>query len=284
MGSAVEIKKETDQSSLDSRGIANQKWSVACSAITFCLTLIVVIAHLSPLGAVFIVDTKVEGALIIILTAFWAATVAIVSDSANGLAVDSTGRVDNGNLYYFSWAGFVTSVVLCVSFLRGVYGVDVAGEIKSRSARLTTWSALLAASLVVMGSSSNIFDQKCSGIEPDATYCNRTKYGIALGAIVTAMSLAVVGIKIATSVAPFMVESVMALISTIMYAFGVAYLTSAKGPGAPLGNLYYFTWISFMSGFLLTASCVEDYNVGTSAGDDEEDDGEIQVESLDDTI
>lgn len=289
MASAVEEKNQDQGGELDSRGLANQKWAIACSAITFSLTLLMVLGHLFSMGAVIVVGTKIEGALCIILTAFWAATVAIVSDSSNFLAVDADGQVSNGNLYYFSWAGFVTAIVLCVSYLRVVFDVDVAGEMKSRAARLTTWSALLASSLIVMGTSANVLDQKCNGddaIENDV-YCARTKFAVSIGAIVTALSLGVVGMKIITSSAPFMVEVIFSIIATALYAFGVAFITSAKGPGAPLGNLYYFTWISFMASFLLTASCVEDYNTGgapaaNAAGEGQDD--EVQVESLDDTI
>jgi len=290
MGSAVEEKNQDRAAGeLDSRGLTNQKWAIACSAVTFSLTLLMVLGHLFSMGAAIVVGTKIEGALCIILTAFWGATVAIVSDSSNFLAVDSEGRVFNGNLYYFSWAGFVTAIVISISYLRVAFNVDVAGEMKSRAARLTTWSALLASSLIVMGTSANVLDQKCHG--NDATgnddYCARTKFAVSIGAIVAALSLGVVGMKITTSSAPFMVEVIFSIIATANYSFGVAFITSAKGPGAPLGNLYYFTWISFMASFFLTASCVEDYNKGGAAaanGAGEGQDDEVQVESLDDTI
>lgn len=35
--------------------------------------------------------------------------------------------------------------------------------------------------------------------------------------------------------------------------------------GAPLGNLYYFTWASFLVSFLLFTSCFEDYNAAATA-------------------
>ena len=167
-----------------------------------------VLAQLHPVSSLFVVGTKIEGVLIIILDAFWAATVAVVSDARHGLAVNESGAVENGNLYYFSWAGFVCAVMLSVSYLRGVFGVDVAGEMQGRSARLTTWSALLASSLIIMGACANIFDQECSPQVASDTYCARTKYGIALGAIATIMSLGIVGVKIATTAAPFVVEGV----------------------------------------------------------------------------
>lgn len=246
-------------------------------------------AQLHPVGNLFVAGTRLEGIIALVLTVFWAVTVAVISDPGNGLAVDSAGGVANGNLYYFSWAGFVTAVMLIVSYLRSAFGVDMGSEMQQRGARLTAWSALLAAALVVMGSSSRIFDQDCNPNRnfSDA-YCTRTKYGIALGAITTAFSLAIVGMKLATSSAPFMAESVFSIILTIMNALGVALLTSTKGPAAPLGNLYYFSWISVLCAGMVLASCVEDWKSGKASGEGGEDsentNGEIQVESLDETI
>jgi hypothetical protein len=268
---------------------------IACSAITFSITAIITILHMLPTFAHFIVNTKIEGVIIIILAVCWAATVSIVSNANSGLAVDnsSNNTVQNGNLYYFSWAGFVTAILLLVAYLRGVFGVDVAGEIRNRSTRLTLWAGMLACALVVMGSSANVFDKQCAPqVETDA-FCKRTKYGISVGAISTVFALAVVGMKMMTTVAPFMVEAGMSVFLAIMNGFGVAFITSAKGPGSPIGNLYYFTWLSFLSSFMLVASCYEDYyKTGSDTGAEENGDehdlemkesGDIAVESIEDT-
>ena len=169
--------------------------------------------------------------------------------------------------------------MLVVAYLRGVFGVDLAGEIKNRAARLTIWSGLLACQLVVMGASANVFDKNCDEEEDSLAFCKRTKYGIALGAIGTALSLAVVGMKMITTIAPFVVEGAIALFLCIMNGFGVALLTSAKGPGSPIGNLYYFTWLSFLCNFMLVASVYEDYrNIG--AADSKEDDSGVEVQDM----
>jgi hypothetical protein len=263
----------------------NAKWAVTCSAITFAVTGIVVLMHLSPLSSPYIVDTRTEGVICIILMAFWAGTVSVVSNASTGLAVDSgmDNTIVNGNLYYFSWAGFVTAVMLFVAYLRSVFGVDLAGEIKNRAARLTLWSGLLACQLVVMGSSANVFDKDCTPqLESDA-YCRRTKYGISLGAIGTFLALCVVGMKMVTAVAPFVVEGMLAIFLCVMNGFGVAFITSAKGPGSPIGNLYYFTWLSFLCSFMLIASCYEDYrNVGVpDETEEDKDNGDVPVEPID---
>ena len=146
--------------------------------------------HLIPLASIFVVGTKIEGSLIFVLTLFWAATVSVISDARHGLAVNDQGVVANGNLYYFTWAGFVCAIMMCVSYLRAAFGVDVVGEVRSRSARLTAWSALLACQLIVMGTCANIFDQDCSPRENKAEeFCARTKFGLAIGTIGVALSL-----------------------------------------------------------------------------------------------
>lgn len=265
---------------------SNAKWAVTCSAITFAVTGVVVLLHLSPVLSGYIVNTRAEGAISLILAAFWAATVSVVSNASTGLAVNSEldNTIVNGNLYYFSWAGFVTSIMLCVAYLRAVFGVDLAGEIKNRAARLTLWSGLLACQLVVMGASANVFDKSCSSQVESETFCKRTKYGIALGAIGTIFALGVVGMKMITSIAPFVVEGVLAIFLCIMNGFGVAFLTSAQGPGSPIGNLYYFSWLSFLCNFMLVASVYEDYtNLGVAdKKEDGDGNGDVEVETMED--
>jgi len=180
-------------------------------------------------------------------------------------------------------AGFVTSVMLVIAYLRAVFGVDLAGEIKNRAARLTVWSALLACQLVVLGSSANAFDTKCDEQVEDIIYCRRAKYGISVGAIGTAMSLGVVGMKMVTALAPFVVESAIAVFLCIMNGFGVALLTSAKGPGSPIGNLYYFTWLSFITNVMIVANVYDDYR-NAGAAPQTTQDGDVEVENMDQGI
>ena len=60
--------------------------------------------HLAPVYSTLIIGSKIEGLIILILTAFWAATVSIVTNTNNdlGAVMSDTNQVSNGNLYYFS--------------------------------------------------------------------------------------------------------------------------------------------------------------------------------------
>ena len=98
MISAVGVKKTREDTD------SNAKWAVTCSVITFVVTGVVVVLHLIPAFASFIVDTKIEGFLTFMLAVFWGSTVAVVSNASTGLAVNSEldNTIVNGNLYYFS--------------------------------------------------------------------------------------------------------------------------------------------------------------------------------------
>jgi hypothetical protein len=269
--------------------------------VTFAVTVLIVAAHLNAIASTLIVSTKMEGVVIIILTAFWAATVSIVTNASNGLGVseDATNQVLNGNLYYFSWAGFVTSIILLVNYLRSAFGVDLVGEVRNRSARLTLWAAMLASALVVLGSSARVLNEDCKPNENFTdSYCTRSKFSLSLGCIGLVFGLVVVGMKMLTASDPFMVEFAISIILAAMNAFGVAYITSAKGPGSAIGNLYYFTWISFLLSAFLTVDCFNQFTGGglvestastangngNDTGNGNVDDKDIEVETFDDQI
>jgi len=214
---------------------------------------------MSAITSIFIVNTRLEGTSIFILIAFWAANTSVVSNGENGLAVNETGAVVYGNLYYFTWGGFVCSITLLVSYLRSVYYIDVREELRLRSARLNFWTALLVFCLVMMGSSATIYDQYCSG-NMGSSFCARTTLAVTIGAIGSVLSLVMIGIKIGSAMVPFWIEASFSALLFCGFSFGVAFITSEKGPGAPLGNLYYSTWAAFACTFLIGSSVFEEHD------------------------
>jgi hypothetical protein len=77
-----------------------------------------------------------------------------------------------------------------------------------------------------------------------------------------------------------MLEIIFSILLVVLNAFGVAYLTSAKGPGSGLGNLYYFSWGSLLSSVMLGVSVVEQHQLAKTTPQNVES-GEIHVEPLD---
>lgn len=258
----------------------------------------VVIVHFIPTAAVLFVGTQIEGAIIVVLVAFWTAIVAIITDASNGLVSpdDGASAIQNANLYYFGWAGFFTAVMLAVEYGRAVYSVDAAGTIRNQAPRSALWSALICASVVVMGSSARVVRNDCGGdflyeVFPDP-YCKRAKYGVAYGTLGALISIGVIVAKVKASGIPLMIESGCAAFLTILNTFGVAYITSPAGPGSAVGNLYYFSWGSFLLSAFTLFNCYGEYSGHNSDPTVPTDpatstqpqikDGDIEVETFED--
>lgn len=198
-------------------------------------------------------------------------------------------------MYYFSWAGFVTAIIILVSFLRDVIGFDISSEVRNRAARLQWWAALLAVSIVVMGSSSQVIKRDCANYETgdfSDGYCRKTRLAIASGALGTIFSLLTIATKViqytsTESGTPFLVEISASIFLTILSAFNVAFTTSADAPGSGIGNLYYFSWAMFLVSTAIASDCYGAYmNPPASSGDDDKQNGagEVEVETFDDAI
>lgn len=249
------------------------------------MTAVVVLVHLVPVTSAIFVGSLVEGLLALLMVGFWTATVSIVNNTDNDLGTiqSDTNQVSNGNLYYFSWAGFVLSVILLVSNLRSVYGLDLVDAMKKKgqptAIRLTHWAAFLAASMVVMGSSCRVFTQDCGDGDTASqaatfpeSYCTRTKFAVAVGVIGVCLSLAVIASKLsflsasASSSSSFRLETCVSSFLTVLNVFGVGYITSNSGPGRAIGNLYYFSWISFLLAVVISAECWNASQNSTTAG------------------
>jgi len=238
--------------------------------MSFLASAFVIMLQLSPVYSIAVAGTKLEGGIILVSCVFWSSVVAVVSDSATGLSVDRLGAISYGNLYYFSWAAFFASLALLSSYIKSVFYIDVMEEMQARGARISAWSSLVFFSLIMTGSSASIFDNTCSAAASDTDnylkgdlFCNRTILAIVLGILGACFSLAVIGAKLALTsntrgLSNF--ESTSACMLFFTFSFGVAFITSKKGPGAPLGNLYYSTWACFLSTFYIGSSCFEEYH------------------------
>jgi len=269
LGALIEAKAHTER--LSPAAQTNQKYALACCVILFLLSMIVVILHTRPLLSSAILGTKIEGIVILVLLSFWTALLAIVSDTRHGLATDSSGSISNGNLYYFSWAGLGTGILLMLSYIRSVWGIDVTAELQSRAKRLQYWVWLVIFGLIQMGSSARLFDNHCGRASyglPEAEmgnvkFCRRCKMGIVFGVFSAVFSAAMAGIKMYATRSrkgTFTIEMVLSCTLAVCQALGVAFLTSQEGPGAPLNNLFYSSWGAFVVALILAASCVDDWS------------------------
>ncbi|GAX13752.1 hypothetical protein FisN_30Lh038 [Fistulifera solaris] len=297
LGASVEVKN--DQFWPDSE----VKWAVACSSLTAVVGAVISAVHMSPVASSIIIGTPIEGVLALLLDIFWGCTVGVVNKSDDDQMFANAASVRNANLYYFSWACFVTATVLVVNYARHAYGLDMVAEVRNRGSRLSAWAALVATSLIVMGSSARILNSNCPmASDPSQSvateskeayfvsesYCPRTKFGVAVGCLGVFTACTIVACKLMLSVVPFSLEFRVSLVTCLVNAFGVAYITSNSGPGSYIGNLYYFTWMSFLLSVYLLIECFHEMRTapadqtGTDGNDTQKDGGELPVEPLDD--
>ena len=254
-----------------------QQWAVASTTVTFLLTFLIVTAQKLPSTAPKVNGTKCEMILILLLLAFTCAAVGASTNPATGLAVNSSGGVSFGNLYYSTWVSFASAFALLLSFIRTERGIDLGNELQSRGIRFRSWFILIVTTLVVMGSSASSYDARCDVDEQvkPIKYCRRAALGVSAGCIGCMASLAVVSMRLvcagqdddrgnASNKTTFAVEGIVSGVLFCLYGFAVAYLTSEKGPGAPLGNLYYSSWITFGMTFFVATSCFEEFQAAKS--------------------
>ena len=104
-----------------------------------------------------------------------------------------------------------------------------------------------------------------------------------MGALGTIFALGIVALKMLTQISPIVVEGLLSLLLAVMNGCGVGYLTSPSGPGSAIGNLYYFSWLSFLSSFMLIADIWQDHQNGGASATEEEGnkiDGDIPIETI----
>ena len=192
------------------------------------------------------------------------------------MAVNASGGVSFGNLFYSTWASFISAMGSLLSFLRTERGLDVSSELSSRGNRFRSWAILIVVALIVMGSSASCYDAKCDELYNDVRpvkYCRRAAFGVSAGCIGCVASLAVVAMRLScATMTPegranrtiFIIEGILSVVLFCIFGFAVAYLTSEKGPGAPLGNLYYSSWVAFALTFFVATSCFEEFQAAKS--------------------
>ena len=174
----------------------------------------------------------------------------------NNIAV-AGNLVVNANLYFFSWISFVVCVILTLSLLQETFGIDA----RQADGKQTRWFFLFASSLVVMGSSTRIYnfrDSPCEAFD-DKEFCKRTKFGISLGVIscVAALAMTMAIFKHMTAAIMELGASTFLL---ILWTFGVGFITFGGGssPGSSIGNLYFSTWISFIICVMLFGKAIQE--------------------------
>lgn len=224
---------------------SNDQYVVACCGIAIILSFFTLLAYFTTeklIGGIF------EASIGTIVFALWCGAIALIMNPSNNLAVTSSHRLRNTNLYFFTWASFLSSTYILASIAQQYRLVDV----QNVPTNLMRWYLFLISSVVVFGTASKIKSLTC--VEPDSDLCRTTKYAVSLGVVSAGLSIIPITWSHLTEM-NLVVEIIIGLIVTVFYCVGVAYITVASGPGGNVGNLYFATWFGFGLSLLLTFSC-----------------------------
>ena len=163
-----------------------------------------------------------EGAKGVVVCALWAAALAIIHNPRNELALQEIPEfqrvfIRNANLYFFSWASFISSVYVLLSLAQEHEVVNV----HLVPMKLMRWYLLLISSIVVLGQSSKQKSLTCAstyGFQEEL--CRRTDYAVALGVIGAALTVIPITLAHLGTLKLF-VEVPIATISLVFYSVGV---------------------------------------------------------------
>lgn len=260
-------------------------WGIALTIISLIGISSILACYSHPTYHTTIINNnvKVEGITTAGVLILSTVLVAIVSSPNNGLAVDADGAVDIGNLYYFSWAAFINAILVLANYVETTFGINFRQTMRSNSSSFTYWAALLLTSLIVMGTSSEIYGRNCASVadvNKQEPYCGRGVLAITVGTVGVIFSLIIVAMKITLGAAPFLFEVGMGGMMFLFYVIEIIYVTDIQGPGSPLGNLYYFSWISFMLTFMVGKACYEDFVEAQDIIEQQQNAGERTVPTL----
>lgn len=165
--------------------------------------------------------------------AMWVVAISFIQAPSNEIATIVSGGTEfilSANLYLFSWMAFLTTV-----YIAGLAWRDNLRFGK----KFNQWVMLFTASMVLMCTAMNLKGGICEQ-DSDIT-CTRAKYAIAVGAIGVGLS----GLAVILSILDyltFLFELIFAFLASILYLFGVMFLTSASGPASSMGNMYFSVW------------------------------------------
>lgn len=171
-------------------------------------------------------------------------------DPNHNFAVFENSTIQNANLYFSSWAALVVSLLLATSYFEITHQ-------RQDDIHLYHWVGFATAGLIVMCDTARLWNAECdeqddggAAAEDDhAAYddtdntarCNRTGFGLALGAFSFMIGYSIAWIQLRLILAQY-----VSIIFFVAWCFGIAYLTFGEGPGTDVGTIFFASWASLL--------------------------------------
>jgi hypothetical protein len=164
----------------------------------------------------------------------WCAGLPNILNTDSSLAVNESGFISNVNLFFASWAAFVTSMFLFVGMIPKL----VLGE-KAHAPFTPHWMGMGTASLIVMTHAVRFWRDTCD-IDNSSASCKRDLFAFILGAVGGFFAILFMGFH------HEMLEQGMSVMFLAAWCFGIAYLTFDDGPAMFTGTFYFAIWAAFL--------------------------------------
>lgn len=230
--SIVNISAIVDQIPASVR-TGKENFALAAACISLIFSFLYTMANLNVGLAGAFVGNIYENISSAIVLAFWIVAISFIQAPANAIATvisDGTEVIVSANLYLFSW----------MAFLSAVYTAGVSWRDNLRfGKKFNQWVLLFTASVILMSTSINLKSDICD--QGSDITCTRAQYAIAVGAIGVGLS----GLAVIFSIFDYLgyiFELIFTFLSSILYLFGVMFLTSSSGPASSMGNMYFSVW------------------------------------------
>merc|ERR1712157_294780 len=158
----------------------------AAASISLTLSFIVTIGHLIGSLRYFLVGTLYELFAAVIPLCLWVVGTVFIQNPKNAIASyieesDGSENIAYANLFFFSWIILFFNTHLVASIFRDYSTYDP---------QLSGWLLLFTTSLVLLGMSATPKDSIC---QTDAgKICHRTRFAIAIGAILSFVAVVLV--------------------------------------------------------------------------------------------
>jgi hypothetical protein len=152
---------------------------------------------------------RLELPLIVVVLGFWCAGLPAIVDPDHSLAVSPENAILNANLFFFSYASLLFSILLLDNWFEHKNG-------DAHSPTQLGWVLLTASSITVMASAVAIFrPNSCKGDE--SSFCNRSRFAVFGGMVSGVFAL---GMVLLRGNAPLPCQAVIGLMLLITWACG----------------------------------------------------------------
>lgn len=238
--------------------------ALLCSGTTLLIATTVSLMHIFSTTAKYIVGTKLEGLCSYTLMVFWDIGLAVMSKPDNNLAVnEETGYIKNANIYFSSWGAFIVTVIIFAKYIQNIHKINLKAELKRKPRRLTHWFGFMAASLIVSGSSGDIYASTCHSEDRDESYCSVANRSVTLGVCTGFVGLSMSCILVFSSdyakkLIFLLAELMVSLVMVIANGIAVAHITCESGPGGVINNLFFACWGCLVLSLWIFFNCYDD--------------------------